>query len=460
MHLLTNTEPIPDKSIFCSSPWLHARLGHNGKFSVCRWADRTVPGWETLAPEQNVQALTFSEYFNSSSMIEIRNQLLNGIKPSACAACYYQDEYGKLSGRKKQLFRSKLDDEGTFDTAFADSPHYPLFKFSQENNGRTNALPIDLQIDLETTCNSSCIMCRPSLSSRVHADYIKLHKISPTEFSKPDTNLNHWSSDPKLVKRIVDDLVQIPNINYIHFIGGETLFVESFFTICEALINANLAKDIIVGTTTNGTIYSSRLEKIIPEFRAFHLGLSIESVNPLNDYIRYPSKIDGVLSIFNKFLLLRKHTPSLHLQLRITPTVFSILYLDEVVQYMIDNNVTAESCNILNNPSVLRVELLPTELRQLAIQKLSLVMEKNNIPRFDNQTPDTRNPEFLQQVLSNVAFGYIDFLTNMQAPVDVEAERSKLVKFITSFETLRNNSIIDYAPEFSDFLKEYGYVLK
>ncbi len=446
---------IPNKDVFCSSPWLHIRIGHSGKFYVCRWADRGQPNFDTQDVELSIRNMSLFEYLNSAPMVEIRNQLLTGVKPTACNQCYYQDSFQKLSARKKQLFRSKLDDKNTFELKFKQSPHYEMFKYSQDNNGLTNVQPIDLQIDLENTCNVSCIMCHPALSTKLTTDYVKLHQIAPTVFVDPP-RFKCWASDPLLVEKFIADLKQIPNIDYIHFLGGETLFVESFYTICEALIEADLAKNIIVGTTTNGTVYSDRLEKLIPQFRAFHLGLSIESVNPINDYIRYPSEIDKVLQTFSKFYALRKASPTLHLELRITPNIFSIYYLDEVIQYMADNDITAESCYILNNPSMLRIELLPDYLKQQAIQKLVGVAEKNSLVRCP-QTPDTRNPAFLKQVLSNVIYGYVDFMQDMKLPDNVEEERYKLVQFLKGFETLRKNSILDYAPEFKDFLVSYRY---
>jgi hypothetical protein len=446
---------IPNKDVFCSSPWLHVRIGHSGKFYVCRWADRAQPNFDSQHAELSIQHMSLFDYLNSAPMVELRSQLLAGVKPTACSQCYYQDSFQKLSGRKKQLYRSKLDDLATFDTRFDQSPHYEMFKYSQDNSGRTDVQPIDLQIDLDNVCNVSCIMCTPSLSTRLTSDYIKLNQIDPAVFAAPP-KIQCWASDPALVEKFIDEVKKIPNIDYIHFLGGETLYVESFYIICEALIDAGLAKSIIVGTTTNGTVYSDRLEKLIPQFRGFHLGLSIESVAPLNDYIRFGSEINEVLRKFDCFIKLREVHPRLHLELRITPNVFSIYYIDELIQYMADNTITAESCFILNRPSCLRIELLPAHLKEVALQKLIAVAEKNVMVRSE-QNPDTRNPELFREVLSNVTYSYIDFLTNMNTPDNVEEERGNLVKFLKGFELLRGNSILTYAPEFKTFLTEYGY---
>jgi sulfatase maturation enzyme AslB (radical SAM superfamily) len=228
------------------------------------------------------------------------------------------------------------------------------------------------------------------------------------------------------------------------------LYDETFYTLCERLIEQGLSKNIIVGTTTNGTIYDHRIERLISEFKEFHLGISIESVTELNDYIRYPSKIGQVKDNIKKFLTLREQT-NLHLTLRITPNIFTVYELDQVFDFMIEHSITAESCNILSRPEQLKMELLPEDIRNEVIEKLS---------RFTvEQTNDVniRRPDLTHTVIGNVIAEYQTFLRNYIVPENADESRFKLVEFLKAFETLRNNSIIDYAPRYTEFLRHYGY---
>jgi hypothetical protein len=440
-----------DKNVFCSSPWLHIRLTYSGEFVVCRWqGQRSL----RVGSPSNISNTSIVEYFNSHQITNTRNQLLNGELPELCQGCLKDEKAGAISGRKKQLFRSKINNN-TFYYDFLLSPHYEEFKYSIENAGKTNAFPFDFQIDVENICNSACIMCHPMASSRLATDYIKLHKIDPQLFSVPK-KFDGWAHNPVLVQKFITELKELPFIDYIHLLGGETLYSDSLYTICNALIEADLAKYIIIGTTTNGTIYDKEIERIIPKFREFHLGVSIESTNPLNDYIRYPGEINSILKNIHEFLLLRVKHPTLHLTLRTTPNIFSIYYIDEVIQFMIDNNITSESCRILTDPSVLRIELIPNDIKLKTINKLNDLASRNNISRKELEV-DTRDKSKIHQVISNVLYQQIDFLTNMKPPDNVEEERYKLVKFLKAFEQLRGNSILDYAPEYTEFLKQYGY---
>jgi len=431
---------------FCSSPWIHLRVLPNGNYNTCRWAaNKNV--------SQNINQISLQEFYNGSEMSELRSELLDGKTPSICASCQYEDKHNKLSGRRKQLLKSAVT-EADFDLKMRASPHYKHFKYSWENAGKSDYYPVDLQIDLGNICNSACIMCSPMYSSRLEKDYIKLNSLADDLFEFP-VNSQSWTKNPELIDKFVEEIGQIPKLNYIHFLGGETLYDAAFYAICDKLIEKNLAKDIIVGTTTNATIYNEKIETYIKSFRQFHLGISIESVTNLNDYIRYPSKIESVLEIINKFSTLRKDN-RLFLSLRITPNIFTIYEFDKLARYMIEYNISAESCNILNRPSVLRMELMPDDIRQETVERLKAVIDEYNLIKNSNLV-NTRSNKTVDQNIANTIIEYYDFILNYSIPDNAEQERKNLIRFLNSFEHLRNNRIIDYAPRYTEFLRNYGY---
>jgi hypothetical protein len=386
-------------------------------------------------------------------MRSFRTNKLLGTPDNICNHCYQEDSVGKLSGRRRQLLKSVITLED-FDKSLCASPHWSLFENSLNNEGFTWTMPIDLQVDLGNTCNSSCIMCNPTYSSKLATDYQKLHLMSEKLFPQyaPVTN---WADDPILLTKFIDDLTVIPDIKYIHFLGGETLYLKSFYEICRALINAGSSKNIIIGTTTNATVFSQELVDIIKEFKQFHLGISIETIDSLNDYIRYPSKITEILSTIDRFLELRTFS-GLQISLRITPNIFTIYRIDKIFEYMIENSIIAESCNILTSPECLRIELLPDDIKQDIIDRILKLIETYDI-KPNNMIINRRRQDLVDPVISNVIYEYLGLLTNLTAPIDVEEQRYDLIKFIKSFEELRSNCILDHLPEYEEFLRSYGY---
>lgn len=431
---------------FCSSPWFHVRLTYDGSFESCSWAKDST---RTRSFKQE----SLMQYYNSDQMKSLRQQLLAGESPDICSTCYYEESFGKLNGRIRQLNKSAID-TNNFVKTFRSSPHFKNFEYSFNNKGEADLAPVELQIELGNTCNSACIMCRPEASSKLEQEFHKLHVINPQLFRQPE-KIESWTKDKKLVDRFVAELKEIPNIRYIHFLGGETLFEESFYTICEELIKQGLSKDIIVGTTTNGTIYNERVQNLIKHFKQFHLGISIESAGALNDYIRWPGEIKEILPNIKNFLELRTIYPDLFISLRITPNIFSIFELDKLFEFMIDNKVIAESCNILYRPECLRMELIPDDIRAEIKEKLKNLIDKHQLTK--NMVINIRSKDNINQATANNILDYYQFMCDYKIPDNVENLRYTLVNFLKAFETTRNNSILDYAPRYEKFLRHYGY---
>lgn len=434
------------KNSFCSSPWFHVRLAHDGSFEQCRWG-------KDCKTSNNIKDSTILEFFNSNYMTQLRTELLNGNSPQICSNCYYEDSFDKLNGRHRQLNKSAVFKKD-FDLSLRSSPHYNDFLYSHNNEGKTTKTPVDLQIDLGNTCNSACIMCHPRFSSRLESEYKKLNKINP-DFFKIDKEVISWTKDNKLIEKFVNEIDKFGDIKYIHFLGGETLYDESFYTICERLIENGMSKEVIVGTTTNGTVFDQRIKNIISNFKSFHLGISIETVTELNDYIRYPSKINNVLNNIKEFINLRNENPNIFISLRITPNIFSIYEFDQTFKFMVENNITAESCFILNDPPCLSMEILPDDIRTDILKKFEKIITKYNLK--ESKIVNTRNPNNIHKVNADTFLDYYNFIKNYNQLPNLEEERYNLVKFLKSFEAIRKNSIIDYAPRYTEFLRHYGY---
>ena len=195
---------------------------------------------------------------------------------------------------------------------------------------------------------------------------------------------------------------------------------------------------------------------VIKNFKHVHLGISIETATALNDYIRYPSEITSVLANIEQFVELRKQY-NLHLALRITPSVLSIYHIDTIFELMIKHKIVAESCNILYDPSALRMELMSDLIRQQIIDKIQRVIDRHNIVEHNDLIINRRRDDLVDTVIASVIYEYKTFIENYIVPNNIKEERTNLVKFLKAFESLRNNTILDYLPEYEEFLSSNGY---
>ena len=431
---------------FCPSPWFHIRIRYDGTFEECRWAE-----WR-IKNNVSIRDMSLREFYNSDIMVKFRSDMLQGKRLHQCESCYYEDSFGKISGRQRQLLKSGIQ-QNNFAKTIRSSPHFEHFRFSLEHAGTAEYWPTDLQIDLSNVCNSACIMCQPDASSRVQADYKKLHTINPEIFAMP-SEFRSWVRDPEVLEKFCTELTEIPGIKYIHFLGGETLYDEAFYTICERLVSSGQSHNMIIGTTTNGTIYDDRVERLIKNFKEFHLGISIETITNLNDYIRYPGKITEILPNIDRFLHLRSDS-GLYVSLRFTPNVFTISEIDQMFEYMMGHNVIAENSQILFDPAYLKIELMPDDIRMATLQRLDALITRHRLTQ--NHQVNTRRSDLIPEVIANIVWEFKKFLTDYKVPDNADFLRRQLVTVLKAWESLRGNNILDYAPQYEKFLRHYGY---
>ena len=428
-----------DKKTFCSSPWFHMRINSQGYYEFCRWTFKDSKYRDQTPHICDVDPET---YFKDH-MAPIRMSMLNGERIPECSDCYKMDEHNKVSGRLSQLLKVGVLNNH-FEKSLASSPWANEFKYSLENNGDTTQLPVDWQVDLGNFCNSACIFCHPTSSSKLASEWKKIGLIQ---------NLppNAWCNNEEYLSKFIELLVKTPGLRYIHFIGGETLITPAYERILQALVDANKT-DLSIGFTTNLTVWDNSIIDLMSKFESVNVGLSIETFHPVNDYVRWPSKIDQVRETLDRWVeVSNKH--NWLMQIRITPTIFTVMYLSSLYQYALENNIAIQSCNFLTEPEYMRPSLLPEEMRDQAISNLQLLLSNQEVNNIDTIV-NARNPNTIPAQLVQDAQSYINYLTNEVYEPEYIPE---LVKYLKKIEGSRNNSILDYLPNYEEFLRNNGY---
>ena len=240
-------------------------------------------------------------------------------------------------------------------------------------------------------------------------------------------------------------------MQYLHFIGGETLITPAFKQILRALIDAGLNQTATIGFTTNLISWDESVVELLTQFKSVNLGMSIEAFDPVNDYVRWPATTETVNLILNKWLELARRHHWL-LQLRTTPTVLSISKLITVYEFAWQHNITVESCNFLNRPEFMRPSVLTTEHRHKIIEQMQQWVDSrdNNHEIIVNiRDPNVAGQQIVQDLKS-----YINYLKNEP---DESYRSPELVAFLKRIESNRGNSILDYLPEYEDFFRAAGY---
>ena len=415
------------------------RVLPSGELRYCRWMDDNK---NPIA--SNLRQNNFIQYFQKE-MSDLRAKMLRGEQIDSCGPCARMEEHNKVSGREKQLLKVgiKLDN---FEKTFKSSTYYDEFKKSADTHGGTELWPQDWQIDLGNYCNSACIFCSPKYSSRLANEFKKLGLAG-------DSPPKNWTDDDDAVDRFVELLLQSKKLSYLHFLGGETLITPSFKKILTKLKDNGLHLNTSIGLTTNLTVWDDSVIELLKEFKEVNLGMSIECLHPINDYLRWPSRIEKVKEILDKWLRLGKQKNWL-IQFRITPTIFSIAHVKTIYDYAYMNDVGVESCNFLYNPPFMRMSVLPKEIRLRIASELQNWVNSKKLLFVEDRIINTRDPNIVKDYILQDAMSYVDYL---QTCPDESNSWSELVSYLKKLESSRNNTILNYAPEYEKLLRSAGY---
>lgn len=358
------------------------------------------------------------------------------------------EDHGKISGRQKQLLKTGVQ-VSAFAQTMASSPWFSEWQQTLTHDGHTFVHVQDWQIDLGNYCNSACLFCSPQSSSRIAAERMRLGMIK--QMPPPA-----WCDEPELVDRFIQDLIQAPTLRYLHFIGGETLITPAFKIILQRLIDHDLNKDLVIGFTTNLTVMDDHAVKLLEQFEQVNLGMSIECLDRVNDYVRYGSTIEKTLDIMNRWITLGRQRGWL-IQLRITPTLLTINRLSAVYEYAWNNHLVVESCNFIHDPVFMRPSVLPAIYRQRARDQLqswidSKIAQGWQVPQ--ELVLNIRNPNKVHDQLLQDAQSYIQYL-------DSESDLAHLlpdfISFIKLMDQSRGNSVTAYLPEYEELFRSAGY---
>jgi sulfatase maturation enzyme AslB (radical SAM superfamily) len=354
------------------------------------------------------------------------------------------EQHNKTSGRQRQLLKVGVREQH-FEKTLAGSTLKSAFDYSSVNQGRTDRTVTDWQIDLGNYCNGACVFCNPESSSRLATEFKKIGLID--QLPPPS-----WCDDLELVDQFVQDLVSSPNLHYLHFLGGETVITPGFKTILTALVNAGLAAEITIGFTTNLTVWSDNIVELLKQFKQVNLGMSVETLTSVNDYVRYPSRRDQTQELLDRWVALAKEQDWL-IQIRITPSCLTVHELYTVYDYAWNHNIAVESCNFIDDPKFFRIGVLPQSFRAHVAEKLTSWIADHKSTHVQ-QIINTRDPNIARDQIVQDACSYLNYLESV---ADESNRLPDLVEYLKRLESSRGNSILDYLPQYEDLFRSAGY---
>lgn len=433
---------MANKDIFCNIPWFELNINHDGSYDLCGCQnDKIIMTAE--GRKWNIKEISIDDYWNSTRMREKRRIKLSDTVDPMCRMCQMKDAAGYTSARQKENLKSVIF-QRNFDRSFEQSPHKKYFDHSQDNNGETISRIASLHLNIGTTCNFSCKFCPPEASSRVAQDQRKMGWIAA------DYRLEPWTQDPRAWQRFVDWFdTNYQSVRVVHIIGGEPELIERFRDLLTMFANKNMTW-LNLSFTTNGSIDYSKYYHQLKIFQRVEIGVSIETADRSNDYLRQGADIVQILHNVDH---MREVMPGVQWTFRTVPTALSVLRYHTLLNHALDRRIPIDA-SYPNRPRWMLSDLLPQDLKACTIQHLQEFADSItfNGQRFNN----TKNPNNVEITLKNEAESLIRHLRTAE-PENANQLRQEMAARLSEQDELYNKSIEDFIPEATDWLRIHGY---
>jgi sulfatase maturation enzyme AslB (radical SAM superfamily) len=387
------------------------------------------------------------EWFNSPPVRQFRQNILGNTALPACARCTRDEQYGNDSRRLKSNQKSAIFTKTAFVTSWQQSPGHKHFEHSINNGGATTSYPIDLHIDLGNYCNLACKMCNASASSTIASQEVKWGIETSRPFLGQD-----WTRDQAVWDNFKQQLLDIPGLNQMHFMGGETLLTPRLEDLVD-FMTEHKRFDQCFSFVSNGTVYKPELMSKLSRFKRVGIEISIESLGPQNAYIRQGTNTAQVLKNIELYKSWCNES-SITVTIRTAPSPLSIGTYTDLLRYCLQNKFIVKS-NMVAIPQYLDIVVLPTHIKTAYLpafdQLLNELATVNTAADYNASDPNN----VLQVIKDQVTQCRTALLTPQ--PSNADQLLDQLVQHCKKWDQVYKLDARIIYPELAEVWDKYGY---
>jgi organic radical activating enzyme len=439
--------PVPNKKIFCNTPWYELHIYWDGGLGICCQEYQRLYSTEHKE-KYNISKMSIAEWFNSDPVKKMRMDMWGDKKLFLCNRCMKEEEVGVTSRRHKSNQKSVIFTKSAFEDSIKQSPHYDNFLFSKNNHGETQTLPVDLHIDLGNFCNLACKMCHSQASSKIAAQQVKWGNVEDKKYLGVD-----WTQNENVWNKFLKELLGM-KLKNIHFMGGETILTKRFHDFLNFMIE-NKKFDLNFSFVTNGTIFDFELIKKLKKFQRVGIEVSIETITSHNAYSRQGTKTQEVLENIEKYNS-ECDNDKISLTMRSAVSALTIGHYHTLLEYCLENKFNIKPL-IVTKPSFLQVCNLPINIKKQYLEKYYKLLEKFQLNELDvNVDFNESDPNQYKKIIKLAIVQAIGLLTD-KMPDNHKDELRKMVEHCVKWDKEYDYDAITLFPELTDIFVENGY---
>lgn len=231
------------QNFFCHLPFTDIQTDGNTAQPCCNFSSSPIP---------------LKNYQNNPIILDVKQKLFQGIAPSECIKCV-QDE--KKSGKS---FRT-----------LANEFHPYLTQEVFDHDEEYSAIRI-INFVGSNICNLKCLPCE-------HGSYIREKELYDLGLRK---NIPLVRDNKENLKNILKLDIEILTL-----CSGEPFYDKDSWTLLNELVQLNKSKNIRLDINTNLThVTNEKLNFLSDNFKSVQIKGSIDGIDNVNDYLRFPSQ--------------------------------------------------------------------------------------------------------------------------------------------------------------------------
>ena len=395
---------------FCVLPWVSLETSPVGTVRPCCLAEEELI--DNDGEKFNLSTAKFASIQNSDSMRTLRQQFIAQEQPQTCRKCFKEERSGRISKRMHTLDRLK-------------------HMLSRETEWTADAKPLMfLDLKLGNICNLKCRICGSWSSSTFATEELANLEANQDRKTNHHYQMLRQGAWPRENPKFWSEIAQVSEqIQYIEFTGGEPFMIQEHFDLLQALVDRGLAKNIEIHYNTNGTQWPEQAEEIWQYFRHVEVAFSIDDVGARFEYQRSNAVWSQVCDNIERFRAMRERLLNMTLQICCTVNVFNVLYLEQVAEWIDQQDFDFVYWNMLHDPYYFGIASLPEPAKQAIAKQLNQAQVS-----AQHQQEVVRIVDFMLNGASLDGFNLRRELANLdrrrgQNLVDTEPELAEIIEY-------------------------------
>jgi len=367
-------------SKYCTSPWVSLFVHHDNKVKSCcagRW------DWGDLSTQ------SLNEIMNNPEVLQLKNNIRNGVPNSYCINCVEVEKLGTPSQRET----------------------FSHFEIRDEIYHSDNAFQLQhLDIRWTNLCNLNCVYCNKGWSTTWQK--VMGIPVNPMHYDFHDKILNYIDENGKQVKEVI-------------LAGGEPLLQRQNVQLVQSLqddASINVISNLSINLSSS-PVYRALLNKRV------NWTVSMDNINDRFEYVRHGAKWEQMLENLN----ILKTVKNFNVVLFPVYNIYNCTRLIEFFDFVNEMNLGTH-WQLLTTPYYMSPYNFSDKIKQLAINEIEKLFESSTYAKFCKNTTlcHEQTKTFLSSVLKE--------LKNSTEPsADIP-----FLKWIEEYETKYANDVITF----------------